>query len=162
MIFYLFAIFVVLPLVELTLLLWVGAVTDWRFTLLLVIATGAIGSYLVRRQGVRALQRVQTDLRQGSLPADSLADSALIFVAGLLLITPGLITDLVGISLLIPFCRNGYKRRAAQWFKSRFQFATLQRSWTDGGATSPTSQIIDSYVVESTPDSRLPDSKSPH
>jgi len=162
MIFYLFAIFVVLPLVELTLLLWVSSVTDWRFSLLLVIATGAIGSYLVRRQGVRALQRVQADLRQGSLPAESLADSALIFVAGLLLITPGLITDLVGMSLLIPFCRSWYKRRAAEWIRSRFQFTSFQQGWTNTGTTTQTSQVIDSYVVEETPDRKLPDGTSPH
>jgi UPF0716 protein FxsA len=162
MIFYLFAIFVVLPLVELTLLLWIGSVTDWRFTLLLVIATGAIGSYLVRRQGVKALQRVQAELRQGSLPAESLADSALIFVAGLLLITPGLITDLLGISLLIPLCRRWYKRRALEWLKSRVQFTSLRQSWTGAAAASHTSQIVDSYVVEDTPDHKLPDGKPPH
>ncbi len=144
MLFYLFAFFVLLPLVELTLLLWLGQATDWKVSVLVVIATGLAGSYLTRLQGARALRRVQAELAQGRMPADAIWDGFFIFAAGLLLITPGLITDLIGISLLIPPCRNACKRYFVRRFRDKFQM----RWRTPPGGMGDESRVIDSYVVE--------------
>jgi UPF0716 protein FxsA len=74
----------------------------------------------------------------------------LIFVAGALLLTPGVITDLVGISLLIPWSRKFYRRRLLQWCKSRFTLrATGLGNWR---TPSPKSEVIDSYVIDRKPD----------
>lgn len=112
----------IVPLAELSLLLWLSDVTDWRLTLALVIGTGVAGSWLLRRQGWRTWQRLQDDLRGGRLPADSLQDGLLIMLAAALLITPGVLTDLAGLLLLTPAVRSRAKAYLASRFKARFSF----------------------------------------
>jgi UPF0716 protein FxsA len=84
------------------------------------------------------------------LPAEPLLDALLIFVAGALLLTPGMLTDLVGISLLIPWSRTYYRRRVVQWCKSRFTIHTS--GFGDWRMQDPKSEVIDSYVIERSPD----------
>lgn len=159
MLFYLFAFFVLLPLVELTLLLWLGEATDWKVSVLLVIATGVIGAALARSQGSRAMRRVQAELQQGRIPADAMLDGLLVFAAGLLLLTPGVITDLIGVSLLVPFSRSLWKRLLAQRFKATFALRwqtpsnSSNEEQTDDScgrsdSTGRKIQVIDSYVVK--------------
>jgi UPF0716 protein FxsA len=135
----LFLLFVVLPLVELTLLLLLADLTDWWVALFFVIATGLLGAWLSKRQGLRTWVRIRDELVQGKMPADALFDGVLILIAGILLLTPGVISDLVGISLLIPVCRRFYKARLVEWFKRKYMPAK------EGGAPA---RIVDSYVVE--------------
>jgi UPF0716 protein FxsA len=139
-------LFILVPLAELVLLLKLTDLTDWKFTLLLVVVTGIVGSILARSQGWRAYRRIQEELASGRLPTEPLLDAVMIFVAGALLLTPGLLTDVFGLSLLIPWCRSYYRGRLAKWFKSRF---TLRRgatgSWQSDG---PRSEVIDSYVID--------------
>ena len=126
MLAWLFLLFVVVPLVELALLLkladWSG---DWRVTLLVVVATGLLGTLLARSQGFRTYRRIQGELSAGRMPTDSLLDAVMIFVAGALLVTPGILTDLFGMSLLIPSCRRLYRRQMASWIKSHFTVHSL-------------------------------------
>lgn len=157
MLFYLFAFFVLLPLVELTLLLWLGQATDWKVSVLLVISTGIIGAALSRSQGSRAMRRVQAELQQGRFPADAMLDGLLVFAAGLLLLTPGMITDLIGVSLLLPASRSLWKRLLAKKFKDTFSLGRQSppHSSNEGqidnfGGSNPSGrriQVIDSYVV---------------
>ena len=137
-------LFIVVPFVELALLLYIADMTSWQFTLGLVILTGVIGSLLARSQGWHVWQRIQSELDAGRLPAQSMLDAVMIFVAGALLLTPGVLTDLVGVSLLLPPCRAFYRRRLVKWFKRHFQVQTY------GHWESPTgrSEVIDSYVIE--------------
>jgi UPF0716 protein FxsA len=136
----LLTLFVVVPLVELALLLQLAEWTDWRITLGVVIITGVIGTLLARSQGFRTLRRIQAELRQGQLPAEALLDAAMIFFAGALLLTPGLITDVFGMSLLLPFCRRWYRKRLLHWIRRRFQVRTVD-------SPSERSKIIDSYII---------------
>lgn len=117
-------LFVFVPLAELALLLYLADVFSWQHTLLLVIATGVVGTLLARSQGWRTWVRIRDELAAGQMPAESLLDAVLIFVAGALLLTPGVLTDALGISLLIPWCRHHYRRRMVAWFKSRFTIRT--------------------------------------
>ena len=110
-------LFTLLPLVELALLLAIAQHTDWQFALGLVILTGVVGAWLARREGLRCWRAVHERLHAGQLPTDSLLDGLLILVAGALLITPGIITDLVGFFLLVQPCRRLMKR----WLMRRFQ-----------------------------------------
>ena len=103
--FYLTAVFVGMPILELFLLLKVGAAIGPFRTFLLVIATGVVGAWLARQQGLRTVIGIQRDMHEGRTPAGRMLDGVLILVAGLLLITPGLITDVVGFSLLVPVVR---------------------------------------------------------
>ncbi|MEQ8786033.1 MAG: FxsA family protein [Pirellulaceae bacterium] len=135
-------LFIVVPLVELTLLLLLGDYTRWWVPLLLVILTGVVGAALARHQGWRTYRRIRTEMREGILPGDALLDAAMIFAAGGMLLTPGMLTDALGLSLLTPFCRRFYKARLKAWFKAKFELKS------ETHATGKT-EIIDTYVIES-------------
>jgi UPF0716 protein FxsA len=143
----LFILFVTVPLVELALLLLLSQyVLGWLPTLLLVICTGIGGAWLAQRQGIQAIGRIRRDLAAGRMPADSVTDAVLIFVAGLLLMTPGVLSDLTGILLLIPASRLVAKYWLFRWFKSHFQLPTLRTSPMERAASG---EVIDSYTVMS-------------
>ena len=147
MLFYLLLLFIVVPFVELALLLKLADLTNWWYTLLLVIVTGVLGTWLARSQGLRTYRKIQQSLSAGQMPTDSLIDAAMIFVAGALLLTPGILTDLLGFSLLFPFTRRLYRRWLVNRFKARFTMQTTFRS----SEPRQESEIIDSYVVEHHP-----------
>jgi len=140
-------LFITVPFAELALLLYIADLTDWRFTLALVVVTGVVGSFLARSQGWRTYRQIQTELGTGRLPAQPMLDAVMIFVAGALLLTPGVLTDIFGLSLLMPPCRAFYRRRLVRWFKTRFTIQTVN----NGGwpSSSSRSQVIDSYVIDS-------------
>lgn len=110
----LFAAFVAVPIIEIALLIELGGFLGTAATILLVVATAAAGTYLLRLQGRATLTRAQGELQQGRLPANELFDGLCLFAAGLLLLTPGLLTDGVGGALLVPFIRRALQARLAQ------------------------------------------------
>ena len=142
----LLALFIIVPLVELALLLYLADRTSWSLTLALVILTGVTGTWLARTQGFRAVRRIQEELAAGRLPGDAVVDAILIFAAGLLLLTPGVLTDVLALTLLIPPLRQLYKRRLRRWFESRFVLRT--GGFSSGQSPPGQSTVIDSYVVE--------------
>ena len=93
-------------------------------TIGLVIGTGFLGALLARIQGARAWFNVQKELSMGRLPAGELIDALLILGAGLVLLTPGLLTDILGFLLLIPFTRAAFKT----WIRNRLQKMASQRN----------------------------------
>ena len=119
MLFRLALLFIVLPLVELALLLQIARLTDPLSTLALVIFTGILGAWLARREGTECWLRIQRELGQGQMPADSLVDGLMILIAGAVLITPGVLTDLFGFALLTPPIRAYLKSRVIERFRSR-------------------------------------------
>ena len=80
-------LFILVPLIELFLLVELGTVIGIGPTVLLVVATGVLGAWLARRQGLEVLTRVSEDLAQGRLPTDALIDGVLILIAGAVLLT---------------------------------------------------------------------------
>lgn len=117
----LLGLFVLLPLVELAILIQVGQWIGLGWTLALVIATGFLGATLARRQGLRAWIAIQTELRNGRLPAAELTDGLLILIGGIVLLTPGILTDLAGFALLLPTTRNAFKRGLRRRFERAIQ-----------------------------------------
>lgn len=107
-------LFVVAPVVELYLLVRLGGVIGLWPTLGLVVATGAAGAVLARAEGVRVLLRFQAELAQGRLPGQPLLDGLCVLIGGTLLLTPGILTDLVGLALLFPPTRRWIQRRMAR------------------------------------------------
>lgn len=103
-------LFIVVPLIELALLLQIGEWVGLLPTIALVILTGIAGAALARSQGVRVFFRIRQELATGRMPVDQMIDGLLIFVAGALLLTPGLLTDIFGLSMLVPGPRNAFKR----------------------------------------------------
>ncbi len=127
------ALFIFLPLVELALLLFIGSKIDWFATLSLVVLTGLVGAWLARREGLTCYRRVQQQVAQGQLPADSLLEGLMILVAGALLVTPGIITDAVGFGLLVPPIRRRIRQQIVQRIKIQI-VATASPPPTEGGA----------------------------
>ena len=103
-------LFTVVPLVELALLIKLGNVIGLWPTIFIVIATGVLGAALARSQGTRTVGAIRAELAQGKAPTESLLNGLLILVGGVVLLTPGLLTDLLGFSLLIPLTRNWFKK----------------------------------------------------
>lgn len=125
----LLAIFVGIPLIELALLVRIGARLGLGPTLGLVVVTGFIGAALARQQGFRVWTRIQTELQSGRMPATELLDGLLILLGGIVLITPGLLTDLCGLALMIPTVRRYVRMRLERRFQGRLD---KQRQRTEG------------------------------
>jgi UPF0716 protein FxsA len=109
MFFKLFLFFTIVPLIEFYLLLRLGQAIGLWPTLGVVFGTGLIGAVLAKRQGLAILRRLLYEIEQGMLPAEALFDGVLVLLAGALLITPGLLTDAMGIMLLLPWTRRAIK-----------------------------------------------------
>ena len=110
-------LFTLVPLVELFLLIKIGTIIGALPTVLIVVGTGVLGAYLARQQGFMVWSRIQREMELGMFPAEDMLDGLLIFGAGVVLLTPGVITDVIGILILIPFTRF-YIR---EWIKRRLQ-----------------------------------------
>ncbi|MCW8801643.1 MAG: FxsA family protein [Desulfobacter sp.] len=110
MLFRLFLFFTLIPMAELYILIHIGGIIGGFNTIILVIITGFIGAYLARMEGLNTMIKVRRSLDQGHMPAEELLDAFIILVAGLVLITPGLLTDTAGLLLLWPPTRNKFKR----------------------------------------------------
>jgi UPF0716 protein FxsA len=115
--------FVVVPLVEIYVLVQVGQVIGAWWTVLLLIVMSVLGTLLIRREGGRAWRALTEALRTGRMPARELADGALILVGGTLMLTPGFVTDAVGILLILPFTRPLARRALTGLVGRRLQAA---------------------------------------
>ncbi len=96
----------VVPILEIYMLLHIGATIGVIPTIFSVVATAVIGSWLLRQQGFSTLQRLQQNMAQGTLPAKELIEGPILMVGGALLLTPGFITDAIGFLCLIPTSRH--------------------------------------------------------
>lgn len=103
-------LFIVIPLVELYFIIVVGDIIGALWTVLLVLLTAVIGVSLLRYQGMSTLTRAQQNMAQGAIPAMEMMEGVALAVAGVLLITPGFITDSIGFLLLIPASRQAIIR----------------------------------------------------
>ena len=119
MFLYLLLLLTTVPIVELVILFRIADRFQWGPTIALVIVTGVLGAWLARREGLKTLSRIQSELARGIPPTSAMVDGLLILVAGAVLITPGILTDLIGFALLIPPCRSWIRRRLAEAFKKR-------------------------------------------
>jgi UPF0716 protein FxsA len=102
--------FVVVPLVEIYVLIQVGQAIGAWWTILILVADSILGTYLIRHEGGRAWRALQDALGSGRMPARELADGALILIGGTLMLTPGFVTDVLGILLILPFTRPVARR----------------------------------------------------
>ena len=145
----LFLLFTLMPLLELWLLFQLSGVFGFWTTVSVVLLTGMVGAALARWQGFQTMFRIQTDLRAGKMPAQAMGDGVLILVAGVLLITPGVITDVVGLSLLLPPIRLGVRKGLQRWLAKHVQVeanAFWQATQTE--SSHPVDQNVDQNVVE--------------
>lgn len=140
----------IVPFVELALLIRVYQATNLLTTLALVIGTGILGAALARRQGFQIWRNIQTQLANGKTPAAELLDGLMILIAGALLITPGILTDLAGFSLLLPPVRGMLRG----WITRRLippgtvQFYNFDTSSVPFGQRHNPHEIEAEYTVE--------------
>ena len=142
-------LFIAVPVLELALLFFIGQYTGLKFTLALVLLTGFVGAWLARQQGWRVLRRIQEQVQQGEAPAESLFDGLMIFLAGALLITPGVLTDLVGFFLLLPPGRALVKRRVVRWLLNQVHVRMAQGVRPSSPSFSQRDEIIDVQFEQS-------------
>ena len=102
----LFLLFVIMPIAEIAVLINVGEIIGGWNTVLLVILSAMIGAYLVKREGISTLAQAQLKMQQGQVPAEEIGSGLLLLVAGVLLVTPGFITDVFGLLLTLPLTRK--------------------------------------------------------
>ena len=126
-------LFILIPIIELALLIRVGQWVGLWPTLGLVVATGVVGAALARAEGLRALVNFRKEVAEGRLPDRPILDGLAILVGGALLLTPGLLTDVAGFSLLLPPSRRWLQR----WLRRRIQRgidsgAVRFQVWTPG------------------------------
>ena len=114
------------PIVELLLLVKLAQVTSFGVTVLVVIATGVLGAFLAKAEGLKVLRKIQREMSEARLPGDSLLDGAMVLVAGALLVTPGLLTDTVGFLLLLPPSRGLVRRWVKRWIRRKIERGTVQ------------------------------------
>ena len=128
--------FALIPLVELWLLLRIGAWIGAAPTFGLVLLTGILGASLARREGAHAWSAVQAELAAGRIPGRELLEALLVLIAGIVLVTPGVLTDLLGLSLLVRPIRAGLVRRLEARYR-RIVDASA------GGETSGPGRVIE-------------------
>jgi UPF0716 protein FxsA len=130
-------LFLLTPAVELALLVQVNRLIGFWATIALIIVTGLVGSHLARREGLSTWHRLNQRLQAGDLPGKELADGIIILVAGALLVTPGILTDVLGFLGLIPFTRTRLRGVLMRWFQSKVEQGTTQIQFgIFGGASS--------------------------
>ena len=132
-------LFVIVPLLELALLIEIGQLVGFLPTMALVVFTGITGAWLARVEGLRTLWKLRDDLARGQLPGQAIMDGMSILVGGALLLTPGILTDLVGFSLLLPPTRHAIQRRVRQSLEQSIQDGAIQMTvlGSRGWATRP-------------------------
>ena len=140
-------LFVVLPLLDLWLLFTLAdGMVSYIVTVGVVVATGIVGASLAKRQGLAAWKNFNAELGRGALPADAMLDGVLILLAGAVLITPGLITDAIGLALLVPPLRRVVRRRLIARLASKIQVQSVASPHfpgTDDPNPPPAATVID-------------------
>ena len=118
-------LFTIVPLLEVWVLVRIGQVIGPLPTVLLVGITGFVGVFLAKSQGLFVIRKLQAKLSVGEIPTDELFGGAAILVGGALLLTPGVITDLLGFSLLLPLTRKFWQSLTMKVIRKMMQQGTV-------------------------------------
>ncbi len=113
----LFVLFIIIPIIEITVIMQVGALLGVWPTVAIVILSAWLGAKYVRQQGLATLQSVQTKMAQGEMPSGEIVTGLMLLVAGVLLVTPGFVTDIFGLSLLVPSVRAAIANQVQKHIK---------------------------------------------
>jgi UPF0716 protein FxsA len=160
-------IFFVLPIAEIAALMAVGDLIGFGPTLIALITLSVAGAVLAKRQGIEIWKRFRRSISQGRIPSEEIFDGMLVLLGGALLLTPGFITDVLGLILLIPVSRSLVKRLAVRgsgwWIARRFGLTRMGRperrvvkvrvpSWRDPSDAKTETNGIAAVAVPSTPE----------
>ncbi|WP_203361501.1 FxsA family protein [Bacillus sp. REN10] len=113
--------FIIIPALEIGLLMYFGKTLGIWLTISLILGTGFLGAYLAKKQGLQTMEKLKMDIQTGQYIGDAVIDGVCILVGGLLLLTPGFITDITGCLLLFPVTRKYFKPLVYKFFRRWFQ-----------------------------------------
>jgi UPF0716 protein FxsA len=144
---YLFIAFLAVPIIEIAIFLQIGGLIGFWWTIGIVVATAILGTWLVRTQGILAMNNLRKSLSTLDNPSEPLAHGAMILVAGALLLTPGFFTDAVGFALLFPPFRSAaYRFITARIKVQSFAMSPDPQNGFQTGANNPPRGPRDSVV----------------
>jgi len=121
MFFKFFILFTVIPIAELYLLIKIGEMIGALNTVLIILLTAIIGAYLAKTQGFVVLRKINQSLNEGRLPARELMDGLFVLLGGFTLLTPGFLTDIIGLSMLFPLSRILYIKLAVRIIQNKIE-----------------------------------------
>lgn len=119
MFFPLFFIFIIVPIIEISLLIEVGSRIGTANTIMILLLTALIGIYMVKLVGLGVMRRMQQNMNEGVSPAEEMVNGMMLLLAGVLFIIPGFFTDAVGLLMVIPFSRNLIKKIARRMIEKK-------------------------------------------
>jgi len=122
----LFLLFTVVPLIELSLLLFVGAHLGLGATVALVLFTGLVGAWLAKSEGLRVFRRWQEAIAEGRLPEEGVLSGLMVLVGGVFLITPGVLTDVLGFALMLPASRRWIANHIRRRMERQIETGSVQ------------------------------------
>ena len=117
---FLFALFFIIPLIEIYMLIGIGSIIGAFSTVGLVVLTALLGAWMLRKQGIAALNRVRGALNEGKPPARELLEGVILLIGGALLLTPGFVTDALGFICLLPPTRHWLLTRLMKRILTKF------------------------------------------
>ena len=123
----LFLLFLVVPFAELFILIQVGQAIGALETVAVLVVVSAVGAWLVKREGLGVLRRARQRVNAGAVPGRELVDGVLIIIAGALLLTPGFLTDVTGVLLLVPPVRATVRAAASRYLQRRLHLEAPRR-----------------------------------
>jgi UPF0716 protein FxsA len=130
-------LFVVVPLLELALLIQMGRIVGFWPTIALVVFTGLTGAWLARAEGLRTMWKLRHDVANGRVPGQAIMDGVAVLAGGALLLTPGIITDVIGFGLLFPATRHAMQKRIMIRLERSIQDGTVQVRMSGGEIWTP-------------------------
>ncbi len=136
----LFILFAVLPILEIALLVNVGSIIGGWNTIGLVILTAFIGAYFVKREGISTLQTAQAKMQRNEVPGKELVEGLMLVIAGVLLVTPGFITDIFGFMFALPGSRHLIAAQVSKHMKMRVVVPGVSPDMSGGFGQNPFNQ----------------------
>ena len=117
-----FLIFIIVPLVEITIFISIGSEIGIINTVAIILFTALLGIFLVRRRGINLLFNAQKNMSKGTMPTEEIKGGIFLLISGLLLITPGFFTDLIGFSMFLKPVQNFVALKTKNYFKSKTRY----------------------------------------
>ncbi len=144
-------LFITVPVIELFLFMYLGSRIGITPTFAIIVATGFLGAYLTKSQGLKALKNYQDTITQGKLPHEAVLDGLMILVAGAVLLTPGFLTDAIGFTLLVPAARRWVRSLFSQYLKGKISVVGASMG-APVKKESPGVITVEAEVVDDTPE----------
>lgn len=118
-------ILIVMPVIEIGILLWAGNTLGVLSTILIILGTGILGAFLAKMQGLKAIKDVQMQMKSFQAPGDAMVNALFVFAGGIMLLSPGFVTDIFGFLFLFSPTRQLFKPIVYKWIRSKMKKGQL-------------------------------------